>query len=368
MDFLKSIIDEEISKKRKLIDEAKSDKSNKKKYIRRGDIENLEKKKYYEDLEKEKKEKEKKIKKKEKEEQYYGTTPSKNESIDNSKNNDNKSKNDESDDEENDVLAKIFENISQDEVIKRLRSHGEPIRYFGETDQERIVRLRHLEAAEEKTEGQQNEFMHAMEDTDRILDLEALKKQAGFDDEDKKNKKKKDYSDVDTTLISLELIQKDIDKACFLINVYFKRLLDEWEDDLNKRSEEVKRSYKGKRDAAIQKQTRDYLKPFFKELKHKTLQADVLARVSEIAQFMQEREYMKANESYLQLSIGNAPWPIGVTMVGIHERSAREKIFASQVAHVLNDESQRKWIQSIKRIMTWAQDKYKPSDLAKRVG
>jgi len=367
MDFLKSIIDEEISKKRKLIDEAKHDNKNKKKYIKRSEIENLEKKKYYENLEKEKHEKDEKNKKNRNSEKYFGSNLSLNK-INESNNDDSKSKNNNFEDDDNDNLSKIFENISQDEVIKRLRSHGEPIRYFGETDQERIIRLRHLEAAEEKTEGQRNEFMHAMEDTDRNLDLETLRKQAGLDNEDDKNKKKKDYSDVDTSSISLELIQKDIDRAYFLLYVYFKRLLDAWEDDLNQRSEEVKRSYKGKRETAIQRQTRDYLKPFFKELKRKTLQADVLARVSEIAQFMQEREYMKANESYLQLSIGNAPWPIGVTMVGIHERSAREKIFASQVAHVLNDESQRKWIQSIKRIMTWAQDKYKPSDYAKRVG
>jgi pre-mRNA-splicing factor 18 len=51
-----------------------------------------------------------------------------------------------------------------------------------------------------------------------------------------------------------------------------------------------------------------------------------MARVTEICMYMQEREYLKANDSYLRLSIGNAPWPIGVTMVGIHERSAREKI------------------------------------------
>lgn len=31
---------------------------------------------------------------------------------------------------------------------------------------------------------------------------------------------------------------------------------------------------------------------------------------------MQKRQYQKANDSYLRLSIGNAPWPIGVTMVG----------------------------------------------------
>lgn len=54
---------------------------------------------------------------------------------------------------------------------------------------------------------------------------------------------------------------------------------------------------------------------------------------------------MQANDVYLQMAIGNAPWPIGVTMVGIHARTGREKIFAQHVAHVLNDETQRKYIQ-----------------------
>lgn len=53
----------------------------------------------------------------------------------------------------------------------------------------------------------------------------------------------------------------------------------------------------------------------------------------------------------LFLPVGNAPWPIGVTSVGIHERSSREKI--SHVtgmnvrgeAHVMNDEATRKWLQ-----------------------
>ncbi len=37
------------------------------------------------------------------------------------------------------------------------------------------------------------------------------------------------------------------------------------------------------------------------------------------------------------------------TLSSIHERSAREKISTDQVAHVLNDEVSRKYIQSIKR-------------------
>ncbi len=66
-------------------------------------------------------------------------------------------------------------------------------------------------------------------------------------------------------------------------------------------------------------------------------------------QAMQHRNYMYANDIYLRLAIGNAPWPIGVTSVGIHERSAREKI--SHVmnqhgqAHIMNDEATRKYLQ-----------------------
>ena len=59
--------------------------------------------------------------------------------------------------------------------------------------------------------------------------------------------------------------------------------------------------------------------------------------------FMQH--FIQANDAYLQMAIGNAPWPIGVTMVGIHARTGREKIFSKHVAHVLNDETQRKYIQ-----------------------
>jgi pre-mRNA-splicing factor 18 len=69
-------------------------------------------------------------------------------------------------------------------------------------------------------------------------------------------------------------------------------------------------------------------------------------------------ETSQANDAYLQMAIGNAPWPIGVTMVGIHARTGREKIFSKNVAHVLNDETQRKYIQGLKRLMTKCQQFY----------
>jgi len=37
------------------------------------------------------------------------------------------------------------------------------------------------------------------------------------------------------------------------------------------------------------------------------------------------------------MAIGNAPWPLGVTNVGIHQRTGREKIFAKYVARILKN-------------------------------
>ena len=61
----------------------------------------------------------------------------------------------------------------------------------------------------------------------------------------------------------------------------------------------------------------------------------------------------QASDAYLEMAIGNAPWPIGVTMVGIHARTGREKISARNVAHVLNDETQRKYIQVSEICALW---------------
>ncbi|KAI8353734.1 Prp18 domain-containing protein [Mortierella sp. GBAus27b] len=250
-------------------------------------------------------------------------------------------------------------NIPPEEVIRRLRARGQPIRLFGETDQQRKIRLRALELVEDRSEGQRNDFMRALENAETGLHMEALGQQTGKESKDKKKQKEgSSRKDVDTSLISTDLLEKDQDKLYVLIYTYFKRLLREWEHDLDERPDELKRSTAGKLATATQAQTAEYLRPFFKHLRHKSLEPDVLMRITEIADLMQRREYLSANDAYLKLSIGNAPWPIGVTMVGIHERSGREKIFSAQVAHVLNDETSRKWIQSIKRIMTYAEKKY----------
>lgn len=52
----------------------------------------------------------------------------------------------------------------------------------------------------------------------------------------------------------------------------------------------------------------------------------ILNNLVTMINFMKEGEFVKANDIYLLTAIGNAPWPIGLTMVGIHERSGTRGI------------------------------------------
>ncbi|KAF5382060.1 hypothetical protein D9615_004222 [Tricholomella constricta] len=254
-------------------------------------------------------------------------------------------------------------NISNEETIRRLRGKGQPIRLFAESDKERRLRLRALELIEEKgheRQGGQNDFKKALEDVENV-EKELQKKS-------NKGKKKDDSEQAAVGVLDLGLIKSDPDKLYPIIYFALKRTLKEWGEAMDERPDHIKRTTQGKLAAATQVQSAEYLKPLFKTLRSRSLPSDMLARMAEIVHHMQKRQYQRANDSYLRLSIGNAPWPIGVTMVGIHERSAREKISADQVAHVLNDEVSRKYIQSLKRLLTFSQTKYPPEDISQLMG
>ncbi|XP_030879308.1 pre-mRNA-splicing factor 18 [Leptonychotes weddellii] len=174
-----------------------------------------------------------------------------------------------------------------------------------------------------------------------------------------------------TTIEELEALGESLGKGddhkdMDIITKFLKFLLGVWAKELNAREDYVKRSVQGKLNSATQKQTESYLRPLFRKLRKRNLPADIKESITDIIKFMLQREYVKANDAYLQMAIGNAPWPIGVTMVGIHARTGREKIFSKHVAHVLNDETQRKYIQGLKRLMTICQ-KHFPTDPSKCV-
>ena len=129
-----------------------------------------------------------------------------------------------------------------------------------------------------------------------------------------------------------------------------------WGKELNCRHEMEKMTVKGRMEAATFTQTKGYVKPLLKMLRKNQLTDDIRDSLSNMVKYIMQRDYILANEKYMEMAIGNAPWPIGVTNAGIHARPGRERIFSKHVAHVLNDESQRKYIQV--REKNWKKTKF----------
>ena len=93
----------------------------------------------------------------------------------------------------------------------------------------------------------------------------------------------------------------------------------------------------------------------------------MLLKLSEMVFHCRAGEFVKAHDAYMDLAIGRSAWPIGVTQVGIHSRTGREKIGANNVAHVMNSELQRKYLTSVKRLLTYEQKKRTDVDPSKKV-
>ncbi|ETV96170.1 hypothetical protein H310_10370 [Aphanomyces invadans] len=208
-------------------------------------------------------------------------------------------------------------NLSLSEIKKRLRNLGHPVTLFGETAQDRANRL---EALIHSTQGGEMEI------------------QADKDDKEVETEENKDEN-------SDEMI----------VYRYFKSMLSQWELALGQRPETVKRTAQGKIATRTMKQCKDYIRPLFRLCKHHEVPDDILRNLLDIVRYCESGEFVQANDAYIKMAIGNAAWPIGVTMVGIHERTGREKINSNKQAHVMNNELQRKYLTSVKRLISYAQ-------------
>eukprot|EP00484_Ammonia_sp_Unknown_P022064 CAMPEP_0197037652 /NCGR_PEP_ID=MMETSP1384-20130603/14798_1 /TAXON_ID=29189 /ORGANISM="Ammonia sp." /LENGTH=408 /DNA_ID=CAMNT_0042467981 /DNA_START=24 /DNA_END=1250 /DNA_ORIENTATION=- len=272
------------------------------------------------------------------------------------------------------ITDDILKNLTEHQVISRLRQLQQPIRYFGETDEERLKRLRRLEILEHEREegaskGLKNTSQSIKNEVERELEA-AMAQTMG-------EMKKDGLNELEIDSKRQELKKKRYDEprgrssfnnAEDYVLFFFKRMLREWEQMLLQRSEDEKMSPKGKNATMLQKQARRDIRALFKQLKNRTVPADVLAKAEKMVFAGEKRNYVEAKRIFFEMAIGNAPWPMGVTMVGIHERSGRSKIFSSQIAHVMNDEVQRKYIHAMARLISFAQSKYPSLDPTRNMG
>eukprot|EP00055_Hartaetosiga_balthica_P010625 m.45915 g.45915 ORF g.45915 m.45915 type:complete len:365 (+) comp7243_c0_seq1:201-1295(+) len=243
--------------------------------------------------------------------------------------------------------------MSMEDVHKRLRSFGQPILLFGENEIDVRRRLRDFEISDMDViqDRQRNDLQ------DALLNVDAANADDVLRGENRKLREGPKYTWEELQEMG-HTIGIDSTKDGKVVRRFFKFLLELWGVDLENRERFVKESVQGRRSAGVYLQTEKYLKPLFRLLKRKELPSDILQGLTNITYWSMRREYMHANDAYVLMSIGNAPWPIGVTNVGIHDRTGREKIHARNIAHVLNDEQQRKYIQGVKRLMTFCQKRF----------
>ncbi|KAL3479724.1 pre-mRNA splicing factor [Aspergillus californicus] len=235
------------------------------------------------------------------------------------------------------------EDISEEDLTEKLRGLDEPIKLFGETHRSRLRRYKKL--------------------LERSLEVEK------FND-----------GPIPTTLepvpeVEMKIpstVPKDAESRQFLLRQlasYFNMVLLEWELALAKRDVSVKQSLQGRQAYNAMLQSRENMTPLIRKFERSEIDDTVLGHIVEIIHKAQLRRYVDANDAYLRLSIGKAAWPIGVTMVGIHERSAREKLHqGDRQAHILSDEITRKYLQSIKRCLSFAQTRWPPDDQLQIMG
>lgn len=251
--------------------------------------------------------------------------------------------------------------LPRKEVIKRLRERAQPIRLFGESDEDTFIRLKQLEMNEpDMSDGIGNDFKAAMDKVNEDIinhSCEGTTESSGI---------KTDVSttELNTNIEEMQLLigelsgdnsvndERLVAKDCEIISKFLRFILESWGKELNARPIEEKTSQNGKNVSARYTSTRANLKPLFKLLRKNTISRDVLKQLKLISKDLVAKNYKDATSHYIEMSVGNAAWPIGVTMVGIHARTGREKISQDKIAHALNDETQRKYIQGVKRLMT----------------
>ncbi|EDO07478.2 pre-mRNA splicing factor 18 family protein [Babesia bovis T2Bo] len=236
-------------------------------------------------------------------------------------------------------ITNLFKGIPDSEIINQLRRHKEPATIFAETREDRIERLYQAQEKENIAKNQQNIFVEAIIGRKNTSPTQY------------------DLSEFDDTLKACNNLPETTKE--YRIASWVSTTLNKWEQHILSQREEFLQEgnvAEARRRDAMLAQTKKDLQPLINMLKSQTLEEEILEKMYNVVICCEKKDYQAAHEAYMLLAIGNAAWPMGVTMVGIHERAGRSKIFTSEVAHILNDEKTRKYIQMIKRLLSFAQN------------
>jgi len=306
--------------------------------------------------------------------------------------------------------------LSLSEVIERLRELEQPITLFGETDMIRFRRLRKLEKDPDQLKRDPNAIAMRQDDMLAIGQHAAQRQdelgaQSEEDDDDNKatapaaapeeesedseDDQKKDETSLDTQTASSstgdgtappaapeeeEVEPIDVDTElmdkCDFIRSWVRKVMKAWEQEVANRSDDEKKKAAYRVEVAQHRQARRDVRPLQKRCKVYAMDDMLLPKVHSIVSLAEQREYRDASEAYIDLSIGKAAWPVGLGCGGgvlmedvilLHDKFNR-MANVKDIAYLLNDETTRKYVQALKRLMRVAQKHFPPTDPSKCFG
>ncbi|GME78784.1 unnamed protein product [Ambrosiozyma monospora] len=321
MDF-SAILAQEINKKKKVIEKTKklehNDNGNKQ-FVKTSDLLDLQ----YEQIEQENKAKEQQRLEKLKRKASQYIHEDKNNDLSDSEENDV----DKSHDNEQNTKKRKF-NETLENAQNELRSIGEPIRKYGETDDDVIKRLDSLKNGlhEKDDENSTEEQGHQFNEKSQAQTESEVKKDTIEKDS---SRNYKDYGTVvssekqsqlnfvipDHLLINKDEIRDNLPKVTSQCRGYIKFLLAEWDETINNSGIKTPTSAAKEDLKLILTETKKWLVSLLVLLKKQKLPGNSAITLSTIIYNLQSKDYQHANENYINLSVGNVAWPIGVINV-----------------------------------------------------
>lgn len=153
------------------------------------------------------------------------------------------------------------------------------------------------------------------------------------------------------------------ENVCDQVYLWINKVLSDWHQrlDLKYTTEEQKNN--SHVNYTRYQESQEELKGLLVVLKKKGGDHDMITSVYHIMNCCLVREYIKANDKYIDLSIGKAPWPMGVAMLSITVKRNAQKL-----SHVLTNQMTRRWMQAIKRLISVSQELYPNQDKTKMAG
>eukprot|EP00892_Ulva_mutabilis_P001352 jgi/Ulvmu1/11217/UM072_0054.1 len=282
-------------------------------------------------------------------------------------------------DRQHSVLADV-------EVRRRLRRLGHPVTLFGEIEGDRHERYRHVERTVEVTDegaigGESANVLLTILKEDRQKAKEAAVQSGNDVDESKATPPAQEgNASAEGEMTEEEKLLRQFQEAAERFKVQkemdslpteqriiarLKKYMQEWKEDLNARPQAAVNTTIGLQATNGFRQAEKAFETLYTRLRDSEVHEEIVSCLVMILRALDDRHYQRANEIYLQLSIGNQTWPIGVTSIGIHDRTAREKLsFYANVksqAHIMNDEATRKYLHGISRLIQ-ATQRLRPAD------